>query len=312
MPGEIDKTGETLTPEQAQASEGQSNNAQKTEDVESKAKAEAEAKARADADAKAAEEAKAKAEADAKAEDESDKTPPVDPLQKKRSMYDDYKEKKNEAKESKAEADRLLAENKAKDAKIAELNALVEASKTAKTKEEKEDVAKDIAEFAESIGADAAAVDKLEKFLKKRLTNTEDVGITKADVEFVKKFREDQAKTQATTEFQKEWSGFVPSLKKEFPHVSDEELASVQSEVDKLAHTAKYHDKEIDYIYFKEKEKLSKLISPKQPSYESGGGAKDSGEKISSDLSGSSSPMDVQNAIRNDKAPQSLEIRSSQ
>lgn len=39
-------------------------------------------------------------------------------------------------------------------------------------------------------------------------------------------------------------------------------------EIVKLSHTAEFHDKEVDYIVWKRKAELSKLISPKKPSFE--------------------------------------------
>lgn len=304
-----DRTGETLTPEQASKDLGIAQPTQ--EEVETKAKADAEVTAQ--VDAKAAEDAKAKADAGAKAEadatadkDEAEVTTTTEALPKKRSIYDEYKAKKADARASKEKADELQAENE-------RLTAIIEAGKKAETKSEKKEVADDIAEFAESIGADPEAIEKLEAFMKKRIANADGAGITKEDVEFVKKFQAERAQTQAQDDFKKEWSALAPSIKKEFPGISDADLASVEKAIDKIAHSEGFNDKELDYIYFKKKTELAKLISPKRPTFESGGNARENeGGDAQVELSGRSTPMDVMAAQSQDRRPESLEIRKGE
>lgn len=235
---------------------------------------------------------------------EPEEAPELD-LPKKRTIYDDYKEKKAEVKEAKDEA--VIA-----NARIQELEALLDAKNNAETPAEKKEVAKDIAEFAESIGADPDAIAQLETFFKSRQGNDNKDGISKEDVEFVKQFRATQAQTVANIEFEKEWTSLIPSIKAKFPTVSDAELADIRKEVDKVAHTQAFNDKELDYIFFKHEKTLSALVSPKRDSMEGGNrNAPDYVAKGEVELSGRSSPMDVENAMSQDRHESSLEIRSS-
>lgn len=228
-------------------------------------------------------------------------------LPTKRSIYQDLKEKKVEAREAKEEAEAMRAEN----ARLAqELADLKQAKIEAKTPAEKQTVDDEIEAFAESIGADPDAIAGLIPILEKRLGKGET--LSKEDLEFIKQVKAEQQKTAGQVAFNNEWNDFVPSLKAEFPHVSDADLASVRKEVEKLAHTPEFHDKEIDYIYFKTKNSLSKLISPKRESAEGGGDSVPVTELATAvEYSGRLSPMDVQNAISKEVRGSSLEIRSA-
>lgn len=232
---------------------------------------------------------------------------PKKELPTKRSIYQDLKEKKAEVREAKEEVEEARAEN----ARLTqELEDLKQAKTEAKTPAEKRDVDDEIAAFAESIGADSEAIAGLIPILEKRLGKGET--LSKEDLDFIKQVKAEQQKSAGQSAFNNEWDGFVPSLKAEFPHISDADLASVRKEVDKLAHTPEFHDKEIDYIYFKVKGNLSKLISPKRQSIDGGGDSVPVTERSANiELSGSSSPMDVQNALAREAGHSQLEIRSS-
>jgi hypothetical protein len=310
MSNKIDTTGATLTPEMAQKGEQVADKA--AEDAKAEAQAKADADAKAEADKKAADDAE-KAQKDADAKAEADKKGKSDLPEKKRSIYDDLKEKKQEVRAAKSEAEIVKAENEALKAELAAVKELAESAKKAKTPEEKEAIEDDIKEIAEAIGGDAKAIKTLTDFLTKKLVKTGTVDISKEDIEAVKNFRKEQSKMNADVEFTKEWDEFTPSLKKDFPHISDADLKTVKQKLFDLAHSTKYHDKEMDYIYFKNKDILSKLVSPKRPSMESAGDSKpDDGAKAISEISSKSSPMDVQNTVQRDRhTPSSYEIRKS-
>ena len=300
MSHKIDTTGATLTPEMAQKGETV---VVKTEEVTKEEVVVADEKAE---DTKS--EDTAKAEADAKAKAESETKEDLQP--KKRSIYDDLKDKKKEVKEAKSEAEIAKAENQALKAEIEALKVLTKSAKAAVTDDEKEEVEDDIKEVAESIGGDPKAIKTLTDFLTKKLVKNDSKGISKDDIEEIKNFKKAQADIQAEVEFSKEWKSFVPSLKKDYPHISDAELENVQQEISKLAHSQSFHDKEIDYIYFKQKNSLSKLISPKRQSMEPAGNGGGDVETTVASLSSKSSPMDVMNAVKTDKrSPSELEVR---
>lgn len=306
----IDRTGETLTPEMAQKGEEAKDKA--AEEAESKAKEDSDAKAKEDADAKKAADDKAAEDAKKVAEDK-EKSDKSDLPEKKRSIYDDLKDKKKEVKEAKTEAETVRAENEVLKAENEALKKLAESAKGAETDEEIEAIEDEIKELAKAIGGDPKAVKTLTDFLTKKLVKKDGVDISKEDIEAVKNFKKEQEKMNANVAFSKEWEDFTPSLKKDFPNISDDELKNVKTKVFEFAHSKKYHAAEIDYIYFKEKELLSKLVSPKRPSIENAGDAKaGEGKKEIIDLSSKSSPMDVQNAVQSDRHSGSgTEIRRS-
>lgn len=289
---EIDRTGASLTPEQASKAMEKVEVQEETQEVVAPVEESKETSPE---------------PAENKEPEAEPKTP--EPLQEKRSIYTDYKEKKEEVKEAKEEIKALKAEKEALISEKSKLEELANQLKEAKKPEEKAEIADDIKEFAESIGADPDAIGKLESFLKKRMTTVEST-ISKEDVELIKQLKSEKSKIAEQVGFQKEWNEFVPSLKKDFPNISDKELVTIQKEMDKLAHTKGLNDKELDYIYFKQKEAISKLVSPKRNSFESSGNTTHSNEVTPISLSSKSSPMDVQNFAQNDRrSPSQLTIK---
>lgn len=242
-----------------------------------------------------------------KPEDKTEDKKPDEPLQTKpRSIYDEFKEKKKEVREKDTEIEILKSQLSEKDQQIADL---IQKGKDAETPAEKAEVSDEITALAEEIGADPAGIAKLTEFLKSKV-KSDDSGITKEDIELVRNFTKTQSLDQAKAKFNSEWDKFEPALKAEFPHASAEELANIKKEVDLLAHSPRYNTYEVDYIYFKEKGNLSKLISPKRPSYEGGDmkPAPQGGKDV--EINEKSSPMDVQRATEN-VSTSSLEIRPS-
>jgi hypothetical protein len=244
-----------------------------------------------------------------KSEEESEDKKPDEPLQTKRTIYKDYKEKKVELKESKAEIDVLKTQLAEKNTEIENLK---RKSEVAETPAEKQEISDEIKAIAEEIGADPEGIAKLTAFITKNVKPGETSALSAEDRATLDRVKHDDSKREATAQFTKEWNAFEPSLKKEFPHVSNEDLAVVREVVDKLAHTDQYHDKEVDYIYFKEKSKLQKFISPKRPSYEGGNSTPAlEGGDAEVELSSKSTPMDAQKATQAKGGGSSLEIRSS-
>src|SRR6185312_9385192 len=87
-----------------------------------------------------------------------------------------------------------------------------------------------------------------------------------------KTWRADQAKVQEDQEIVAA-APAVKGLAKELGfEIHDEaELGKVMDEVKRLAHTPEFHDKPVDYIVFAKRSELSKMVSPKKPSFEQGG-----------------------------------------
>ena len=294
-PEDVDTTGATLTPEMIQKGE-----------VVDESKATEADKTEVKAEEKEATQAKEEADVKTDAENESK----LDELSsKKRSIYDDLKDKKKEFREAKSEAEVQKVRADALEAENAALKELAASAKRAKTPEEKQDVEDDIAVLADTIGGDPEAIKALTDFLTKKLVKKDGVELSKEDLEAVRNFKDKQSKMDAEVDFKKEWKQFRPSLKQDFPNISDEDLEMVQSKIFELAHSKAFHDKEVDYIYFKNKESFSKLISPKRQAMEGGGQSRTDEKSAVSEISGSSSPLDVMKAMEKDRYTATTEIR---
>ena len=179
---------------------------------------------------------------------------------KKRSIYDEYKEKKSELRSEKELRENFETEN-------TELKAKLEALQNADTKEEKKEALDDIDELAKEINADPAYLRKLKTIFLKDVKPANDESLKKDLADF----KDWKTKNQEVIEkqlFEDEFSTVLPQIKSDFPKISDEEMKSVKQSLDKLSHSKEYHDKSLDYVVFKEKENLTALISPKKKGME--------------------------------------------
>jgi hypothetical protein len=180
----------------------------------------------------------------------------------KRSIYDDYKDKKLEAKTEKERADQAERERD-------ELKTKLEAIEQAKTPEEKEDAKDDLEAFAEEINADPEKLKEMRSLFLKDIKPGSD--ISKEDIEEFKAFKKEHSQVIEKQKFDEELASVAPMLKELLPNASDEEMVAVKAKIDQLSHTKDYFDKELDYVIFKEKDTLSKLVSPKKRGLEAKG-----------------------------------------
>lgn len=222
---------------------------------------EAETKAKADEEAasKAKAEAEAKSKADAEAEAEEEELPETKEP-KKRSIYDEYKEKKSELKSERELREKTERENE-------ELRRRVEAYEKAKP-EEKEEAGDELEKFAEEINADPQAIKRMREIFLKDIKPDETLQ------KDLKEFKSWKAQNQQLIEkqmFEEEFSKTLPSLKTFFPNASEEEIGNIKKEIDTISHTKEWHDKDLDYVIYKNKDKLSTLVSPKKRGMESKG-----------------------------------------
>jgi hypothetical protein len=241
-----------------------------------KAKAEAEAKAKEEADEKARAEKEA-ADAKAKAEAGDDDTPPPPPRsEKKRSIYDDLKDKKDDLKnerelrqKAEQERDRLMAEREA----------LLNGDGTLKNKVEVKD---DLKAYAEEYGLDPEAIAKMQDLFLKGVKPSIDPELQKNLNRFME-WEKDNSSNIEKAQFEKEYKSTLPTINKLFPNAKPEELESMKAKLEEIAHSKGWEDKELDYIVFKHEDVLSKLTSPKKRGLETKGN-NDGGEEIPTDF----------------------------
>jgi AcrR family transcriptional regulator len=185
------------------------------------------------------------------------------PLERKRSIYDEYKDKKSELKSA---TERLEQTERERD----EFRAKYEALAQAKTPEEHRDAQDELEAFAAKIEAKPEVLREMRELFLKGLTPNTDPDLS----EKLKHFEEWQAQNAQTVEkqmFEQEFQQTVPALKELLPNASDEEMQAVKGKLDELSHTAEYHDKPLDYIAWKNKATLSALISPHKRGVETKG-----------------------------------------
>ena len=176
---------------------------------------------------------------------------------KPRSIYHDLKDTRNDLK-----TERELREKAERERD----EALAKANKPAT-----EMKADDLDAFAEEIGADPAAIKKMrELFLKDMPASTISPEL-QTKLEQFEAWQKDNGQAIASQQFETEFNSAIPQLQRMFPNASKEDIVAMKSEIDTLAHTTEYHDKEIDYIAFRNQEKLATLITPHKRGLESKG-----------------------------------------
>lgn len=256
--------------------------------------------------------------------DKPEDTPPAKPDEptpplKKRSIYDDYRDKKKELREAETTLETERAARAAAETKAQELQALLDAKKDAATPEAKAEAADDIKAFAEKHGMSADALRELTSVILKQVPKGEQpAGLSEedkqklAEVDGLRTWKQEQ-EAKATREAEDRAILNEASSVKTLLDVHDDiELQAVMAEIVKLAHTAAFHDKEVEYIVWKNKDALSKLVSPKKPSFEPTGQqpGTDTDTEIDFSDGGKLTPEAAGKAAMKDKPKSSLEVRS--
>lgn len=207
-----------------------------------------------------------KVETEAKAETpEAPKQPEAEP--RKRTIYDDYKEKKAELKSEKELREQVERERD-------ELKQKLDALNSAGTPTEKKDAQDDLEAFALKINADPSVIREMRELFTKG--QSPDPSFLK-DLEDFKQWRAQNSKALEQHAFEQEFKSALPSIKDLLPGASDEEMDAIKAEVDRLSHTKEFHDKPLDFVVFRNKSALSALISPKKPGPERKGRAESMG-----------------------------------
>lgn len=93
------------------------------------------------------------------------------------------------------------------------------------------------------------------------------LALTKKGVEIPKETQEkiDRAaqaseEQEETTYFEKEWSGLTTVVEEEYPKSTKPQIKRARDLMDKLSHIEKYHDKDLDYILFKERNQFKDIF----------------------------------------------------
>lgn len=181
--------------------------------------------------------------------------------EKKRTIYDDYKEKKTALKASESAREEVEAKN-------VELQEKLDAFSEANTPKEKQEALDEIDEFAQSINADPEALRKMQSIFLKGV-KPDNTAIQKD----LKEFQDWKVQNQSAIQKQQFEDAFIkatPDIKELFT-ASSEEMNTIKNEIAKLSQEDEWKGKDIDYIAFKNKTVLSALVSPKKKGMESKG-----------------------------------------
>lgn len=183
-------------------------------------------------------------------------TEPKEP--KKRSIYNDLKDTRNDLK-----SEREAREKAERD--LTELRSKLDGKPSVESK------ADDLDAFAAEIGADPQVIKKMQELFLKNMPASTISPELQTKLEQFEKWQETNSSAIEAQQFETEFQSAVPQLQKLFPNASKEDIVAMKSEIDNLAHTPEYHDKEIDYIAFKNQDKLSTIITPRKRGLESKG-----------------------------------------
>lgn len=224
---------------------------------------------------------------------EKEETPEQSTLQtneekpRKRSIYEDYKEKKQELKSEKELREHAERERD-------ELKQRLDALSNAETPTEKQEAKDELEAYAEKIGADPEALKGLRNIILKDIPKA-DSGIDEETKKSLQEFNEWKKQNSQIIEkqmFENEFIKTIPTIKQLFPSANDSEIAEIKKVVDTLSHTQGYHDKELDYVVFKEQEVLKNLVSPKKRGMESPGRTQTDGA-VTEDFDMNADPADM-------------------
>jgi hypothetical protein len=233
--------------------------------------------------------------------DKAEGDEPADaPKDKKRSIYDDLKDTRREAKESAARAE-------AAEAKVAELTALLDAQKDADTPKEKEKADDDLEAWAKEEGLTPEQVERFARIIASRIPVS---GLSDEDKQLLAGAKEMINERQRAKEDQAILDT-APTVKDQLSIHDEAELQAVMKEVVRLAHTPEFHDKEVEYIVWKNRDALSKMVSPKKPSFEPGSQPGEGSDTEPDFSKGAVTPGMAQKAVEERSRSSGYDVRQS-
>lgn len=196
-------------------------------------------------------------------DDEKDEEEVKDNPPKKRSIYDDLKEKKQNLREEKERSTKLEQENTELKKQLNELNEKL--SDPNLSKKDKDEAIDDFEEFAKEIDADPKTIKKMFDLFSAKTSDKSLPDNLKESLEEFQNWKKENSVLEEGKKFQQELSDFQPSIKQSFPNASDVELKKISTELDRIAHSEGWNDKSLKYILFEHQDHFAKnFVSPKK------------------------------------------------
>lgn len=155
------------------------------------------------------------------------------------------------------------------DKKLENLKEEMGKAKPSETKSE--NLEDDIKSLAKELDFDESKVKRIIEVARKGLDASPEEKKALAEVQTeLTTLREEKEQRQQEAIFNGEWGALTKTIREQFPNATDEQIAKAKADMDELAHSEKYHELDLDYIMFKEKDRFAKtLFSPKQKTFES-------------------------------------------
>lgn len=207
-------------------------------------------------------EPKPKVETDVKPDAKGEHLQTTPKEDRKRSIYEEYKDKKSELKTEKELREKAERERD-------ELQQKLENFNRAGNSSDRQDAKDEIDAFLETHKEwDKGAINDLLNIARKGIKPELDESF-KRDIEEFRTWKSQNAMVVEKQLFDEEFKAVAPSLKEYFPNASSEDMEAIKKELDVISHKEGWHDKSLDYVVFKNKDKLSSLVSPKKRGMES-------------------------------------------
>lgn len=186
------------------------------------------------------------------------------PINKPRSIYQEYKGEKQARKEAEARAE-------AAEAELERLRGDKPPEAPAQADKPEEKPADKLTAFAKEKGYDAEELARLAEIITERTPSSQLSSEEKQQLTELTAYKAQKEAEEQRAAEDKAIQAEAPAVKQQLNVSDDAELAAVMAEITRLAHTPEFSDKEVGYIVWKKQADLAKLVSPKKPSFEGGG-----------------------------------------
>lgn len=161
-------------------------------------------------------------------------------------------------------------------------------------KAEIKEVDDSLAALAEKRGLDAEGLAEIGEVLQSKiLKHLEESGKLKNDLpkeiqdklKLLDKLEAESKVKEEISHFNNEWTNLLPDIQKQFPNASQNELKEAKKIMDELAHSKDFHDKDLDYVLFKNQDKFSAILKVAK--------GKKAGETASKEIESSDDEEDI-------------------
>ena len=152
---------------------------------------------------------------------------------------------------------------------IKELRDEIKSLKSSPAKEEAKQVIDKLTDIASRRQLDAEGLKEIGEAIREQVFNElEKSGKFNKDLptEITEKLKlldtiqADRKVQEEVLHFEKEWQSLTPELQKQYPNAKATELSEAKKLLDELGHSKEFHDKDLDYVVYKNRSKFDALL----------------------------------------------------